>query len=98
MLPDFVLSYLKFNYFPEEWDQKRKESVAKPAGHQPEPVPTGIHQPGHLPARRAIKIPIQTVPCAESPPRRAGRVSTMSGFDFTTVRFPVARPPVCSEI
>ena len=48
MLPDFVLSYLKFNYFPEKWDKKRKESVAKPAGHQPEPVPTGIHQPERL--------------------------------------------------
>ena len=48
MLPDFVLSYLKFNYFPEEWDKKRKESVAKPAGHQPERVPTGIHQPERL--------------------------------------------------
>ena len=36
MLPDFVLSYLKFNYFPEEWDKKRKESVAKPEpGTQP---------------------------------------------------------------
>lgn len=80
MLPDFVISYLQFNYFPTEWDKKRKEPVTEMAVAAEHDLDES-HENG---AETSERSPSVGGGGSRGRDRRGSDVSEMSGFDFTT--------------